>query len=151
MLVYLSGPMSGLPGFNYQAFHAAAARLRELGLDVINPAETAGGVTHLPRDTFMRVDVGYVQASDAVVVIPGWQASKGAKLECILAASLGKPILAYSPDAGKITAQVHLKDWAVAAEHILPSDRRPDPEPERRSGSDSKIIPLYADMGVGEA
>lgn len=29
--VYLAGPMSGLPGFKFPAFHAAAARLRAFG------------------------------------------------------------------------------------------------------------------------
>ncbi|HEX8594362.1 MAG TPA: DUF4406 domain-containing protein [Pseudomonas sp.] len=31
--------MTGLPEFNYPAFHAEAARLRTLGLEVENPAE----------------------------------------------------------------------------------------------------------------
>ena len=37
--VYIAGPMTGLPDFNYPAFNAAAAKLRALGLEVLNPAE----------------------------------------------------------------------------------------------------------------
>ena len=37
--IYLAGPMSGLPDFNYPAFHAAAAVLRAQGHYVENPAE----------------------------------------------------------------------------------------------------------------
>jgi hypothetical protein len=37
--VYLAGPMTGLPEFNYPAFNAEAARLRALGYQVENPAE----------------------------------------------------------------------------------------------------------------
>ncbi|MCY1527250.1 hypothetical protein D9M68_623110 [compost metagenome] len=37
--IYLAGPMTGLPEFNYPAFHAEAARLRALGYQVENPAE----------------------------------------------------------------------------------------------------------------
>ncbi|MCE4073268.1 DUF4406 domain-containing protein [Pseudomonas nitritireducens] len=37
--MYLTGPMTGLPEFNYPAFHAEAARLRQLGYHVENPAD----------------------------------------------------------------------------------------------------------------
>lgn len=37
--IYLAGPMTGLPEFNYPAFHAEAARLRGLGYQVENPAD----------------------------------------------------------------------------------------------------------------
>lgn len=36
---YVSGPMTGLPLLNFPAFHAAAAKLRAQGHEVINPAE----------------------------------------------------------------------------------------------------------------
>ena len=38
-LVYLSGPMTGLPDLNFPAFHAAADKLRSQGVQVVNPAE----------------------------------------------------------------------------------------------------------------
>lgn len=38
--VYLAGPMSGIPRFNFPAFFAAAAVLRSQGFDVVSPAET---------------------------------------------------------------------------------------------------------------
>ena len=45
--IYLSGPMTGLPEFNYPAFHEAARRWRAIGWDVINPAEHFEGRTDL--------------------------------------------------------------------------------------------------------
>lgn len=39
--IYLCGPMTGLPEYNYPAFHAAAAELRAQGWRVVNPAENA--------------------------------------------------------------------------------------------------------------
>jgi hypothetical protein len=38
MLIYVAGPMTGLPDFNYPAFRAAAAELREAGFDVEDPS-----------------------------------------------------------------------------------------------------------------
>ena len=91
--IYISGPMTGMPEFNYPAFHAAARRLREAGWDVINPAENFGGCTDLPRETYMRVDVTYMVACSAVAMLPGWQQSRGARVEYLLACELGMEIL----------------------------------------------------------
>lgn len=38
-VVYLSGPMTGQPGLGFDVFAIWATRLRELGFEVINPAE----------------------------------------------------------------------------------------------------------------
>ena len=37
--IYLSGPMTGLPGLNFPAFAAITANLRAYGHTVTNPAE----------------------------------------------------------------------------------------------------------------
>lgn len=37
--IYLSGPMSGLPGLNFPTFHSITASLRAGGHTVTNPAE----------------------------------------------------------------------------------------------------------------
>lgn len=99
-LVYVSGPMTGLPDFNYPAFRRAAQRLRHLGYEVINPAETAGGTIHLPRSTFLRIDIGYCMAADAVALLPGWSDSKGSKLEVMVAEAMDLPIYLYNHRTG---------------------------------------------------
>jgi hypothetical protein len=38
-LVFISGPMTGIPDHNRPVFHAAAKQLRDHGYHVINPAE----------------------------------------------------------------------------------------------------------------
>lgn len=112
MLIYVSGPMRGLPEYNYPAFHDAAAVLRGRGHQVLNPAETAGGATDLPYTTYLRIDVGYVQAADAVAVLPGWQDSKGALLEVHIAHALEKPVYAYVSGVG-LGPRLDLSDWSV--------------------------------------
>lgn len=87
-MIYLAGPMTGLPGFNYPAFHAAANRLRECGFTVLNPAERFGGDTTLPREKYMRADLADVLSADAVAFLSGWQDSMGARLEYDVASAI---------------------------------------------------------------
>jgi DNA-binding transcriptional regulator YdaS (Cro superfamily) len=91
--VYISGPMTGIADLNFPAFHAEARRLRNLGLRVINPAEV-----QLPADspwaTFLRVDlIDLLTHCDTVVVLPGWDRSKGAQLEVFVARQLGMRVV----------------------------------------------------------
>lgn len=90
--VYLSGPMSGMPELNYPAFNALAQRLRLRGLVVENPAEN-----HPPHCGswlgYMRLAVAQLARCDAVVMLPGWQQSRGAKIERQLALGMGLRVL----------------------------------------------------------
>jgi len=86
--IYLSGPMTGLPEFNFPAFHAAAARLRALGLDVVNPAEInaeTGGDWH----DYLKADIKALCDCTALALLPGWMHSNGAHLELHIALRLG--------------------------------------------------------------
>lgn len=85
--IYLAGPMTGLPQFNYPAFHVEAARLRALGYHVENPAEiNPHGGEWLEC---MRRDIARLVTCDAVALLPGWGRSRGALIERGLAISLG--------------------------------------------------------------
>ena len=90
--IYVAGPMTGLPEHNFPAFHAAAARLREAGWEAVNPAENFGGRTDMPRETYLRADILLLAQCEAIAMLPGWQESRGAKLEYLLARELGMPI-----------------------------------------------------------
>lgn len=87
MRIYLSGPMTGLPELNFPAFHEAAARLRAEGLEVVNPAELSVGVSDW--EACMRADIKALCDCDAIVLLPGWESSKGAHLELHIAHRLG--------------------------------------------------------------
>lgn len=93
MKVYLAGPMTGLPDFNFPAFNERAHALRALGYTVINPAENDNGDTSKPWAYYMRQDIGHLLDVDAVAVLPGWQRSKGATLEVTIARALELPVL----------------------------------------------------------
>lgn len=91
--IYIAGPMTGLPEYNYPAFHAAAAKLRAIGYEVENPAENPEQPSW---QHYMRLAVRQLASCDAVALLPGWEHSRGAKEEFRLAQVLGiecKPLM----------------------------------------------------------
>lgn len=96
---YLAGPMTGLPDFNYPAFHDAARALRDAGLRIINPAEAYGGRADKDRTVYMRAGIENVLAADGVITLPGWDESPGARLEVQVAAAVGLPVCEYADGA----------------------------------------------------
>lgn len=120
MHIYLAGPMTGIPHFNFPAFHAVAAGLRAHGHKVFNPAEkdierhsgvdiSAGNLTgdvaqavtthkFSLRDA-LGEDCEYIcKTADAIALLPGWERSFGAVAEHALAVALKHTILYLSPD-----------------------------------------------------
>lgn len=102
---YLSGPMSYRLDWNKHAFAAYAEALRAAGLTIINPAESAGGVTNLKREWYLELDYHLVSVSGGVILMPGWRDSDGAKREALFADSLGIPLYEIQLEgrAGDIT------------------------------------------------
>jgi hypothetical protein len=98
---YLAGPMRGIPEYNFPAFYAAAASLRERGIEVWSPAENdvhADGFdpakdTAQPMRHYMKRDLPAVLDADFVAVLPGWERSQGAQLEVHVARTCGIPVL----------------------------------------------------------
>jgi hypothetical protein len=96
MKLYISGPMTGLPEFNFPAFMAAAKELRKRGHQVCNPAEkNEEGNPDMQWIDYMRLDIKMLMDCDGVACLPGWENSRGAKIEVDLARSLGFPVLPY--------------------------------------------------------
>lgn len=100
--LYISGPMSNLPAFNYPAFERAAAHYRSLGHDVLSAHEVPhqepnGEIGSLPWSEYLRGDlIAMLQHCDRIVMLPGWQSSKGATLERQVALALGFEISYHS-------------------------------------------------------
>jgi hypothetical protein len=88
MRVYIAGPMTGLPEFNYPAFNASAEKLREKGYHVENPAENPEPPCKSWQG-YMRMGIAQVVSCDAVALLPGWENSRGAKIERRVAEEIG--------------------------------------------------------------
>lgn len=89
--IYVSGPMSGHQDFNFPAFNEASAQLRSAGYEVENPADK-GVIEGWEWEDYLRYDLVKLLACDEVVVLPGWEQSKGAQLEVHVALSLRMPV-----------------------------------------------------------
>jgi hypothetical protein len=102
MTTYIAGPMTGYPAFNYPEFHYVAGVLRSKGVEVINPAELHGeddtGGDH-PWEYYLRVALKAVLECDEVVLLKGWQQSRGAVLERHVAEQLGMKISEWAGSA----------------------------------------------------
>lgn len=107
-LVYISGPMTGLPDLNRPAFGRAAAKLRALGLRPVNPANMPeiAGWTH---EQYMRRDLPILGQCDGMVLLPGWQKSRGAVREFLHAVEFRIPV-AYLPDAKLLADGLRARD-----------------------------------------
>ncbi len=89
MRVYTAGPISAHADWNAPAFCAEAMRLRALGHDVVNPLEVNDGLEHQGWAACMKRDLAVLVTCDAVQLLPGWHASRGATLEHEIASALG--------------------------------------------------------------
>lgn len=89
--VYVAGPMTGLPEFNFPAFNAEAAALRAQGFAVLNPAEH-GIVEGADWADYLRHDIAGLVSCERIHLLRGWEKSKGARLEFQIATELGMEV-----------------------------------------------------------
>lgn len=94
MKIYVAGPMTGIEDLNFPAFNQAASMLRNLGHEVINPAEVNPDHA-MPWAQCMRRDIAELVKCDAICLLPGWEKSKGATLEHHIAARLELLVAVY--------------------------------------------------------
>lgn len=103
---YLSGPMRGLPQYNVPAFRRVAALLRKQGYSIISPAELDSDAVRAVSERSLHGNecdrdgriggetAGEILARDVrilhdeaqgIIFLPGWERSRGARLEAFVA------------------------------------------------------------------
>ena len=92
--IYVSGPMTGMPELNFPLFNRCAAQLRHRGFAVVNPAEITIGAD-ARWDVCLRADIRELVGCSALAMLPGWEQSKGARLEHHIGVELGLTILPF--------------------------------------------------------
>jgi hypothetical protein len=92
MRIYLAGKMSGLPDLGFPAFHAAAAKLRAEGHEVVSPAELQPDKT-AEWTACLRDCLAALVRCDAIALLPNWRDSRGARLEHHVARNLRMPVI----------------------------------------------------------
>lgn len=93
--MYISGPMTGIEEFNHPLFHKVTQEFRAVNFMVCNPAEFFEGDTKRERKEYMREAIKYMLEADTIVLLPGWEESKGARLEVGIANELDLNIMEY--------------------------------------------------------
>lgn len=115
MRLYLAGPMSNLPEFNFPAFHAAAAKLEAEGHTVFNPAQadidrsgvdpsklnpsgdpngSTATIPGLSRRECLAADLDWIaRNAEGIALLPGWENSSGARAEYALASALNLVVI----------------------------------------------------------
>lgn len=90
MIIYIAGPMTGIPEHNFPAFFAAEEFLKEMFPDaqIVNPARLDDGDTSKGWVWYMRRDIRLIADCTHVVFLPGWRDSKGANLEYLIGTAL---------------------------------------------------------------
>jgi hypothetical protein len=90
--IYIAGPMRGLPDYNFPAFREAAVRFRQSGWVVVSPVEVGmmfGNDPSVPGGDYVREDLLHLVRCDAIALLPGWEASTGARCEVVVAITIG--------------------------------------------------------------
>lgn len=99
--LYVSGPMTGIPHWNYPAFTDATAELRAWGFNVISPHELDADAGKDPdsswtpqdrRDAIARDVEAVAKHADGIALLDGWAASYGARAEVAVANSISLPV-----------------------------------------------------------
>lgn len=114
--IYVAGPMTGLPEFNFPAFNSAADKLRSEGWHVENPAEH-GHIDGADWADYLRWDISRIATCGAIYLLPGWEGSKGATLEVSIGKALGMEFI-LAPGAAP-EAQADARDAVERGEVLV--------------------------------
>ena len=81
MKIYISGPITGTTDY-MERFEQAEKLLKRLGYEVMNPAKVNSnmpeGTTH---EEYMKMSYAMLSMCELMMLLPGWENSKGCRME----------------------------------------------------------------------
>ena len=90
-VLYLSGPITNEPNY-LEIFALAKVTLADMGYIVLNPSILPAG---MPGKAYMPICLAMLDRADGIVMLNGWQESRGAVLERDYAMYQGKEVFYY--------------------------------------------------------
>ena len=106
-IVYIAGPMTGKPLFNYIQFFGIAGLIeKEYGCRVLNPARQPNG---LPYAEYIERALADVRSATAILLLTGWESSPGARKEFCLAAECNIRIIYEAQLADELKTRIYAK------------------------------------------
>lgn len=98
MRIYISGPITDVAPAHAQAsFLRAAEILQKKGISSINPEESLRNVI-LEHDEYLRINLAMLRLCDGILLLPGYEQSRGALMELGMAMALDKEIYLLDGD-----------------------------------------------------
>lgn len=76
-VVYIAGPITGVDRY-WEAFEKAEEELEAAGFIALTPTRLPKGLIHAQ---YMHIDKAMIDVADAVMFLPGWSNSRGAREE----------------------------------------------------------------------
>lgn len=98
-VIFLSGKMSGLPDFGRAHFAEAEAKMKARGYIVLNPATLPIG---MEDNKYMPICIAMLDAADEVLMLEGWDKSKGARVEFAYAIRQDKAVIFESIEKAEL-------------------------------------------------
>lgn len=90
MKIYISGKMTGLPFMDiYPKFKRAEETISALGHDPLNPVVISPYDQNKTWTDYMEEDIAALLTANAILMLPCWGQSKGARIERAIAQELG--------------------------------------------------------------
>ncbi len=95
VIVYIAGPVTGIEDGNRAMFDQAESWLAEQGAIPLNPSVLPDGLRS--HQAYMNICMPMLREAEAVLMLPGWHRSAGAKMEYDEARRIGMPIYSFTP------------------------------------------------------